>query len=239
MTQAASIELSPKTDAEAWDEWNVARSGVEPDRVALTERAVAEIERRVPAGLPVLDIGIGAGFTTEALAGQYEYMGLDISEQGVAEARKRNPTANLHATDFLASNYGPTFDAVLCVDALAYMHDQALAVQKMANALKPGGTLVLTMVNPTVYSRLRWVKNEGPPKWFRKWLSEGELHGLVKYAGLTVESSYTIEPTADSGWLRAMQWPRRVLGGAWLRQLERWGLGRYRVVVARKVEGAK
>ncbi len=227
-----------KTDAEAWDEWNLgqAKSEQTPDRPVLAARAVEEIQRRVPTGRALLDIGIGAGFTTDALASQYAYSGLDISERGVAEAQRRNPTATLQVRDFLAADFGPeSFDGVLCVDALAYMHDQKLAVQKMANALKPGGTLVLTMVNPVVYSRLRWVKNEGPPKWFRKWLTEGELCGLVESAGLSIESSYTIEPTADSGWLRVMQWPRRVLGSAWLRLLERWGLGRYRVVVARKV----
>jgi hypothetical protein len=72
------------------------------------------------------------------------------------------------------------------------------------------------------------------------WLSRGELHTLVKRAGLKIERSDTIMPRGNLGILRFVNsWrlngilsPRAAeVAKRWREQL---GFGQYRVLVARK-----
>jgi hypothetical protein len=92
-----------------------------------------------------------------------------------------------------------------------------------------------------VYNRIRRVRGvrleSGPVS---HWLSRRELHDLVLQAGFTIERSNTIMPRGDMGFLRVVN--ARRLNHAFgphvasiLRRLkERFALGQYRVVVARK-----
>jgi hypothetical protein len=130
---------------------------------------------------------------------------------------------------------------VLSVDAIACIRDQAFVMRKMAQSLRRGGQVVLTTVNPFAYHRIRRVGgvklDNGPVS---HWLTKGELHKLIRQAGLQLERSYTIMPRGNMGILRIVN-ARRLnqmfgqRGAAALRRLkERSGLGQYRIVVARK-----
>jgi SAM-dependent methyltransferase len=128
------------------------------------------------------------------------------------------------------------FEAVLCVDAISCIYGQDVAVKKFYQALKPGGKLIITTVNPDIYGRLQWVKNAGPPKWFRKWLSEAELRSILERHGFRILESRTILPTGDTGILRLLNSSKlkRILGKRYLRFLEAKGYGKYRIVTAQK-----
>jgi SAM-dependent methyltransferase len=228
-----------RASRECWDAWNFEQSAGahNQDRRMLTARVVSEFIGLVPGGASVLDVGIGAGWTTRQLCTSYNYLGLDVSEAGVRIAKRDNPGARLIAADFLEWQ-APAhhFDAVLCVDTIAYFEDQALAVAKMAKALKPGGWLVISTINPFVYSRFKWIQERNEPR-MGKWLERDQLERMLTVHGFDVRRSFTVVPAGDQGWLRVLNSRRfkELLGERYVRLLEDFGLGQNRVAIARKL----
>jgi hypothetical protein len=114
-------------------------------------------------------------------------------------------------------------------------------MKKIAQTLRPGGRLVLTTINRFVYDRIHRtpaVRLESGP--VAHWLSRGELHALIRQAGLVIERSSTMMPRGNLGILRWVNSRRlnEAFGpgvAAVLRRLkEHAGLGQYSIVVARK-----
>jgi hypothetical protein len=134
------------------------------------------------------------------------------------------------------------FDVTVCIDAMSSFRDQQLATIKLAQSLRIGGSLVLTTINRFVYQRIRragGVRLESGP--VSHWLTQGELHRLIKHAGLVIEHSTTIMPRGNMGMLRLVN-SRRLneafgprIAAVLERMKEHLGLGQYSVVVARKV----
>lgn len=240
MAMMGDVESILKTERDGWDGWNIARvkDRNAGDRSELTRIAIADFRRLVPReGSRVLDVGVGAGWTTHALYRQYDYLGLDFAPKSIAAAREMSPGAKLEVADFVEwPAPEEAFEAILCVDTIACIRDQEAAFKKFFQTLKPGGTLLLTTVNPDVYGRLAWVKRAGPPKWFRKWLSDAELRGMLERCGFRIFESRTILPTGDNGLLRVLnsRKVRGLLGERYLRFLEARGYGQYRIAAARK-----
>jgi 2-polyprenyl-3-methyl-5-hydroxy-6-metoxy-1,4-benzoquinol methylase len=227
-----------------WDAWNLERAqeGLVRERRILTDAAVNAVKQLGLAnGARLLDIGIGAGWTTEMLHRDFNYLGLDLGEQSVAAAKQRVPDAQLQAIDFLDWHEPSSeFDAVLCVDTIAYFHDQAAAVEKMRRTLKPNGWLVITTVNPFIYSRLSWVGPPAPGQ-VRQWLSRQQLRELLQQHGFRVTQSLTVCPIGDRGWLRLInarrvnQLMKAITGSGYERLKEALGLGQFQIAVAQKI----
>jgi len=179
------------------------------------------------------------------------YHGLDISSAAIEIARQKGELIQLPADTNLptyeAADFhdwplpAEPFDVVMCIDAISCFRNQQFVLRKIGLALREGGSVVLTTVNPFVYNRIRrtgGVRLENGP--VSHWLTRRELHELVKQAGLTLKLSYTIMPRGNRGVLRVINSRRlnQVLGergSAVIMQLkERMGLGQYRVIVADK-----
>jgi 2-polyprenyl-3-methyl-5-hydroxy-6-metoxy-1,4-benzoquinol methylase len=236
-----------------WDFWNGSYRAQALDETCseLFARAAAivnEFTRKGPAR--VLEIACGTGVLARQLVFS-SYHGLDLSPGAIEAARQKAqqaPTANnrtsptFEVADFHEWPLPPeAFDVVVCVDAVSAFRDQALAVRKMKDSLRPSGKLILTTVNPFVYHRIRRSAAQplevGPVS---HWLPRRELHGLITSAGLIIERSYTIMPRGNLGILRVINSRRlnQAFGpsvAAALRRLkEKLGIGQYRLVVARK-----
>jgi 2-polyprenyl-3-methyl-5-hydroxy-6-metoxy-1,4-benzoquinol methylase len=254
-TSSSVIDRSREMDERSWwDLWNTRyraednRDETSTELFAHASAIVNEMTRR--DGGRVLEVACGTG-TLSRLLDFSIYHGLDISPAAIEIARQKSEILPLppgasrrtyEAADFhdwpLPSE---PFDVVVCVDAVSCFRDQPFALRKIAQSLRTGGRLVVTTVNPFVYRRIRRIRGvrleNGP---VGHWLSRGELHALVKQAGLTLEGSYTIMPRGNAGILRLIN-ARRLnqafgtRGAAALRRAkELIGLGQYRVVLARK-----
>jgi 2-polyprenyl-3-methyl-5-hydroxy-6-metoxy-1,4-benzoquinol methylase len=242
MGQTKEGEPSAATQVAHWDEWNLERirEGLVRERRDLCDRVVESFKKLPLAhGAKVLDIGCGAGWTTERLYGTYDYLGLDLGEQSIAQARIRIPAARLEVANWL--EYDPPadhYDGVLCIDTIAYFEDQDLGIEKMKATMKPGGWLVLSTVNPTIYSRMSWVGPPAPGQ-VRKWLTRHALLAMLERHGLQVMSSRTILPAGDKGLLRVLnaRKVKRLLGSKFETLKESLGLGQFRVVIARRPAG--
>ncbi|MFY0632426.1 MAG: methyltransferase domain-containing protein [Vannielia sp.] len=99
------------------------------------------------AGLTVLDAGCGSGLSAAILAPISARLdGLDISPGILEEAAKTGAYASLFTLD-LARDAAPEpglYDLVVAMDVIIYTGNATPALATMAQALKPGGRLVVT-----------------------------------------------------------------------------------------------
>jgi SAM-dependent methyltransferase len=112
-------------------------------------RLGAWLERLLPArghGLRLLDVGCGTGHHLAALRARgFEAAGVDGSETMLAEARARNPQAELRQADVEALPFpDAVFDVVLCIEVLRYLPDPGRCVAELGRVLRPGGTALAT-----------------------------------------------------------------------------------------------
>jgi len=104
------------------------------------------------AGSLVLEAGCGVGAQTVALAGdspQANFVSMDISEESLAEARRRVQTLGLRNVVFQRANifhlpFGPDhFDHVFVCFVLEHLPNPEEALERLRRVLKPGGTMTV------------------------------------------------------------------------------------------------
>jgi 2-polyprenyl-3-methyl-5-hydroxy-6-metoxy-1,4-benzoquinol methylase len=241
-----------------WDLWNTsyrAEDNRDQTSTELFAHVIALVQQTTRGhNGRILEVACGTGTLSRQLS-FLSYHGLDISAAAIKIARQKAELIDLpsgtsrptyEAADFHDWPLPPeAFDVVLCIDSISSFRDQQFTLSKIGSSLKTRGSLVLTTANPFVYRRIRrvgGVRLENGP--VSHWHTGSELHKLMKQAGFTLKSSYTIMPRGNMGVLRVINSPRlnRVLGhrGATvLKQLkEQAGLGQYRVMVAVKEDRA-
>jgi SAM-dependent methyltransferase len=171
------------------------------DAPAEYERWLAALQRRIPAGADVLDLGCGCGVpvaTTLAGAGHH-VTGVDLSEVQLARARLLVPRATfVHADARQVFFPDQAFDAVVCLYALIHLplDDQPRLISRIAGWLRPGGLLLATTgARAWTGTAEHWLGGPAPMWWshadadtYRWWIVE---------AGLRVESEeYVPEDTS-------------------------------------------
>src|SRR5688572_20850403 len=79
-------------------------------------RRLEEVLERVPEGATVLDVGCGNGLPTlAAIAQRHRAVGLDVSPEQVARARRNVPEADVHEADLAGASFEPdSLGAVVC-----------------------------------------------------------------------------------------------------------------------------
>ena len=154
---AQSKPFGPEWGSAYWGKWQTAR--------------FALLALGVRGGASVLDVGMGAGWTTVFLAESgYLPTGVDIAPAHIELAQQRAARVGVDA-DFIAADMdtldlGRTFDAALVFDALHHTTRQSTVIKRIADHLVPGGWVLF-----------------GEPSW---------LHGLSPHARRT---------SRDLGWV--------------------------------------
>jgi len=161
---AESIDAGPpevESDADGpWHEHFFGEAYLRTVRTPTPKEVVAEcdfIERalRMPVGSHVLDVGCGLGVQTVELASRgYHLVGLDISTTMVSraydEAEDRGLRIDFVRGDMREPTFEDPFDALLCWGTtFGYFSEEEneLVVRQFHRALKPGGILLLEVVN--------------------------------------------------------------------------------------------
>lgn len=159
--------------------------------------ALDETAFRPLMGKRALDMGCGAGLLCEPLAR------LGAAVTGIDAAPENIDVASAHAArgglpiDYrigdVAAIGGETFDLVTSMEVVEHVADPAAFLRGLADAVAPGGLMVLSTPNRTALSRLAMITiGEGTgqiPKGTHDWdsfLKPDELTKLVEDAGLTV-----------------------------------------------------
>lgn len=156
----------------------------------------AEYERHPLTGKRAADIGCGAGLLAEPLARLgADVTGIDAAAENVEAAKAHAAQSGLNI-DYRAGGIevadGP-YDLVTCMEVIEHVADPAGFAKGLADALAPGGLLILSTPNRTGLSRLAMITiGEGAgfiPKGTHDWnkfLTPEELTELLEAAGLRV-----------------------------------------------------
>ena len=166
-------------------------------RLALADRVLSERLGSRPARL--LDAGTGDGLLALALAKRHpdwEVIGLDRREDMLEGARQRAAGRGLANTEFIVGDLTTRFpvanlEAVLAIECLSEIVDDEGALERMAEALAPGGVLVLHVPEKS----WRPVLSGSRPTWreqVRQGYTAEDLEAMLRRAGLEKER---IEPT--------------------------------------------
>lgn len=154
-----------------------------------------EHDRKPLAGKRAADVGCGAGLLCEPLARLgAEVVGIDAAPENIGVARLHAEGQGL-AIDYRAGSIdvlgSEPFDLIASLEVIEHVDDPATFVRGLANALKPGGLLILSTPNRTPVSRLAMITlGEGLgaiPRGTHDWerfLTPEELRGHLEAAGL-------------------------------------------------------
>lgn len=148
-------------------------------------------------GKSALDVGCGAGLLAEPLARLgARVTGIDAAPENIGAAQAHAAATGL-TIDYRAAGVeslsGEQFDLVTSMEVIEHVADPEAFVAGLADALAPGGLMVLSTPNRTMLSRLAMITlGEGTgaiPRGTHDWnrfLSPDELGALLAGVGLTV-----------------------------------------------------
>jgi cyclopropane fatty-acyl-phospholipid synthase-like methyltransferase len=111
-------------------------------------RFFAELAARLPNGARILDLGCGNGAKLARLAGRFDLVGVDLSEEQLRLARAAVPEATLIRADFTELDYpAETFDAVAAINSIVHVPraEQAPLFRTILRWLKPGGFFLASL----------------------------------------------------------------------------------------------
>ena len=129
-----------------------------------------------------LEVGCGTGFVLHGIHNAFptaELSGSEFYAEGLAFARRRIPSASFFQLDATRMEAAEAYDAVGSFDVLEHIPDDALALANMSRALKPGGTLLVTVPQ----HRWLWSQSDESACHVRRY-SRRELISKVREAGL-------------------------------------------------------
>jgi len=102
---------------------------------------------RLPYGSYVLDLCCGAGYDSLRLAQMgATVVGIDISEESISIARKRNPDISFHICDMLNDySFIGKVDAIVCLAGLVHIPAEKLriAFERMFQVMDSDGVMLL------------------------------------------------------------------------------------------------
>ncbi len=181
--------------AERWDEFrrlHVPEEAVESAIVAALAGRVVDL---------LIDLGTGTGRMLELLEHHYRRaIGIDASREMIAIARAKLSAANIgHAQVRLGDiadldGTAGRADLIVIHQVLHYFDDPGRVVAQGRRALKPGGEMLIVDFAP---HELEFLRAEHAHR--RLGLSEGQMAGWARAAGLSVTTLQAFPPTASGG----------------------------------------
>jgi len=113
---------------------------------------------KLPAG-KLMDVGCGNGYTLNlAKRLGWQTMGLEVDPSAVRVACAQGLDVQEGSYARLA-NFRQAFDCIVCSHVLEHVHDPQDMLHKLGEALKPGGTLLLSLPNATSLVRSHFGDN--------------------------------------------------------------------------------
>ncbi len=167
-------------------------------------------ERHALQGRTALDVGCGAGLLAEPLARLGGAVtGVDAAPENIAAARAHAAGQGL-AIDYFAGELATLpparFDLVTSMEVVEHVADPAEFIGQLAARLAPGGLMILSTPNRTMWSKLLLVEAAervgAVPRGTHDWdqfLKPDELAALIDGAGLEVVDRTGLSPSAAKG----------------------------------------
>lgn len=181
----------------------------------------AEIRKRFPSPVSLLDVGCGAGLLTNALAlDGHHVTGIDLSEQSLKIAEQRDQTKKVH---YLSANAyalpfpDASFDVVCAMDILEHVENPNTLIQEASRVLKNKGLFFFHTFNRNPLSYIVIIKGvdwcvQNAPKnmhVYPLFIKPKELRRLCENHHLQVENMVGLRPQLNTSFFR-MLFTRRV-----------------------------
>ena len=183
-------------DSEGWNERY--RSGVRGGNTDPNPVVVAEASALTPGR--ALDLAAGVGRHSVWLAGQgWQVTAVDYSDVAIGRARElaaaRGVTIAAEVADVTTYQPAPgAFDLVLICFLQVPADDRKAAVAHAADALAPGGTLLMVAHDRSNHGGAGW----GGPSSPDVLATPGEVRALVEAVGLTVTRAEVVERPVET-----------------------------------------
>jgi SAM-dependent methyltransferase len=168
-----------------------------------------------PSPARILDVGVGSGWTSElfAMAG-HEVVGIDISEDMIRIARRRNCGVDFRVADYESGPIAGTFDAAVIYDALHHAENAYAVIKNVFDALSPDGVLIT--IEPgrghsTSAESLKVVAKYGTTE---KDMPYSLQRRLMQQAGFTRIKQFPRASSLRNSLFRGLVEPMRLLFGA-------------------------
>ena len=206
----AAVRLQQAEQAAAYfakvaDSWDLLRSLHVPEE-AVEAAIVKALQGRVVDTL--IDLGTGTGRMLELLAGHYRRgIGIDASREMIAVARAKlaqcaigHAQVRLGDIADLDASAGRA-DVIVIHQVLHYFDDPGRVLLQARRALKPGGEMLIVDFAPHALEFLR--TNHAHR---RLGMSEAQMAGWARAAGLSVAGLETFPPTNPAEGLTVCLW---------------------------------
>ncbi len=146
---------------------------------------IGNLERDLPSGYRVLEVGCGTGNTLRMLrdscAGAAVIVGMDLFGEGLRFAQRRLPIPLVQGR-IEQPPFRVNFDLVGMFDVLEHISDDLTTLQTIRSLLAPGGRIVLTV---PACQRL-WSQFDEESHHVRRY-EPGQLRACLEQSGYTVE----------------------------------------------------
>ena len=113
------------------------------------------LRKRGLANARILDIGCGSGWLSCALSAYGPVTAIDLSEEAIAQARRKYPHVRFQAGNFFDAELSGPFDLIVCSEVIEHLshEDQRRFLQLIADQLAPEGQIILTTPNHPVVAQ--------------------------------------------------------------------------------------
>lgn len=129
---------------------------------SISDQISTEKEQRI------LDAGCGEGHLLERLhrlSPHSHYYGVDITQAALEKAQERCPWATLKSANLSGTGFPPAyFDVVVCTEVLEHVYEYEAVIRELKRVLRPGGRLILTFPNETLWTCCRFLLGRKPVK---------------------------------------------------------------------------
>ena len=116
--------------------------------LARNELILWAIARYFPGARTLLEIGCGTGIVLSRIRAdlpELSLTGADLLPEALDVAQKRAPEVTFAQVDIRQLPYVDEFDVVCALDVLEHIDEDALALEQIALALRPGGGVIITV----------------------------------------------------------------------------------------------
>jgi ubiquinone/menaquinone biosynthesis C-methylase UbiE len=108
----------------------------------LENSTVEQLKPHLFSGAKILDVGVGLGRLLDKLDPKLEKFGIDISEQYLAESKKKGINVCMAKIEDMPYEDN-LFDFVVSTDVLEHVFDLNQCIEQILRVLKPGGILLM------------------------------------------------------------------------------------------------
>ena len=171
------------------------------------ESLLGQLVEGIPADVPVLDLGCGAGVpVTHWLAERHPLTGVDFSSRQLELARRHVPGATLVQSDMTAVDFPEsTFGAVVAIYSIIHVprEEHLPLLRRVYHWLRPGGRFLATWpVTAWEGDERDWL-GWGAPMWWSHFGGETNLE-LLRRAGFAIDVADTLRgPEETWTWVLA------------------------------------